>query len=76
MSLSSTQAVLTLVFGMTATLTSVVAVWQGYKFWKTWYGHTEAESSRNDHTTGMYSCPGQVPLDLNHYGVLFTDSMD
>ena len=36
MASNSTQSLITLVFGITATTISIITIWQGYKFWKTW----------------------------------------
>ena len=38
MTSNSSQSVITLVFGLIATIISIITVWQGYKFWKTWHG--------------------------------------
>lgn len=37
MASSSTQSIITLVFGVTATAVSAVTVWQGRKFWRVWH---------------------------------------
>ena len=45
---SSTQAVLTLVFGLSATLLGAITSWQAYLFWKVWTEHSDVH-----HMTGI-----------------------
>lgn len=57
MAYSSTQAVLALVFGATATGISIVTVWQGYKFWETWHGISDRDTEGNHASRTCFIAP-------------------
>ncbi len=48
MASSSTQSIITLVFGVTATAISAVTVWQGRKFWRWWHDRHGAQKIEED----------------------------
>ncbi|KAM0806035.1 hypothetical protein BDR22DRAFT_884437 [Usnea florida] len=59
---NTTEIAINVVFGITATIISIVTVWQGHKVWKMWRGYThDPESVAPDIELGLASSESTPP---------------
>ena len=64
---TATQTIATIAFGVTATLISVITVWQGRRAWRRLYGHESERNAESDLESRNSLLPDWSSKKLTHH---------